>query len=234
MPNNKKKSIALGIALILSVVIVILTIVLYCNSKLNMTDAYITKYTLPNRTLISENEIEKISVPLAYLNENVILDKNEIIGKYVKINTSIPKGSFIYNDQIESYEMIKDKLNTDLLENEVVFDISANHIKANQAYLNKGMYVDIYLTISKDKVLSDLLINNVKIIGLYDSSKQEIKDYDKDSLLSSICLAVPKDALPYLNKAEVLGELSLVVGNDTYSKTESILNVDSEIFRYLE
>lgn len=233
MPKNKKKTIAIIVSLLLSLSSLAIIVLLYCDSKLEMCEVYIAKYTLPNRTLISENELEKVDVPSSYLNKSVITSKDEIIGKYVKLNTSIPKGSFFYTDSLDSYDQIKDNLNTDLLNGEVSFDISANHIKANQAYLNKGMYVDIYLTISKDRVISDLLINNIKIIGLYDANKREIKDYDNNSILSSICFAVPKDALPYLNKAEVLGELSIVVGNDTYNKTKSVLNVNSDIFEYL-
>lgn len=231
--KDKQKTLALSIIVLLGIVALILGIIFYCNSKLKMTTVYITKYTLPNRTLISDDELEEVKVPLAYLSDEVILNKEDIIGKYVKINTSIPKGSFFYKESLDAYELIKDNLNSDLLAGEVAFDISANHIKANQAYLNKGIYVDVYLTISKDRVISDLLINNVKVIGLYDASRQEIKDYDKDSLLSSICLAVPSEVLPILNKAEVLGELSLVIGNNTYQKVESILNKDSELFDYL-
>lgn len=231
--KDKQKTLALSIIVLLGIVALILGIIFYCNSKLKMTTVYITKYTLPNRTLISDDELEEVKVPLAYLSDEVILNKEDIIGKYVKINTSIPKGSFFYKESLDDYELIKDNLNSDLLAGEVAFDISANHIKANQAYLNKGIYVDVYLTISKDRVISDLLINNVKVIGLYDASRQEIKDYDKDSLLSSICLAVPSEVLPILNKAEVLGELSLVIGNNTYQKVESILNKDSELFDYL-
>lgn len=231
--KDKQKTLALSIIVLLGIVALILGIIFYCNSKLKMTTVYITKYTLPNRTLISDDELEEVKVPLAYLSDEVIINKEDIIGKYVKINTSIPKGSFFYKESLDDYELIKDNLNSDLLAGEVAFDISANHIKANQAYLNKGIYVDVYLTISKDRVISDLLINNVKVIGLYDASRQEIKDYDKDSLLSSICLAVPSEVLPILNKAEVLGELSLVIGNNTYQKVESILNKDSELFDYL-
>lgn len=232
MPKRKKQNLILFISLVLSVIIFLLTCVLYCNERLQLKEVAIAKYTLNNRTLITEDEIEIVKLPCAYLSDNVV-EKEDVVGKYVSINTTIPRGSLFYNDSIEDYDSIKDKLNTDLLEGEVAFDISASHIKANQAYLNKGMYVDIYLTISKDKVLSDLLINNVKIIGLYDANKKEIKDYDNDSLLNSICIAVPKDALPYLNKAEVVGDLSIVVGNDTYNKVTSVLNYNSEIFNYL-
>ena len=79
-----------------------------------------------------------------------------------------------------------------------------------------------------------MLINNVRIIGLYDINHHEIKDYDVDSLLQNISLAVKKEALPYLNKAEVIGELSIVVSSDSYKDVDSVLNKDSIIFTYLE
>ncbi len=235
MQRKKNQKAPILIVIIIVLLLLIGTLVfMYCHNKLELTSVYVAKYSLNNRTCISENEIDKVKVPKSYLNENVILNKEEIIDKYVKINTMIPKGSFFYVDALEEYENIKDKLNNQLLEDEVNFDLNATSINANQAYLTKGMYVDLYLTIDKNnKVLSDLLINNVRIIGLYDINHQEIKDYDNKTILQSICLAVPKDTISYLYKAQVVGQLSVVVGNNGYQNVKSILNKDSDIFEYL-
>lgn len=233
MPKKQRKIIVLTIMSIALILAALGGLAIYCTACLKTKEVPVAKYTLKNRTLISENEIEMIKVPSVYLNDEVCINKDDVLNKYVKLNTSIPKGSFIYNDAIDSYEQIKDNLNTELFEGEVAFDIDISDIKANQAYLCKGINVDIYLTIDKDKVLSDLLISNVRIIGLYDHNKQEIKDYDKDSLLQTICFAIPKDALPYLNKAVIVGKLSVIVGNNTYDNLDSLLNLDSEIFSYL-
>lgn len=235
MHRKNKKALVLLFSTIVFILLVGLVCFIYCNNKLKLQEVCIAKYSLNNRTLISQDEIEVVKVPKSYLNGNIILNKEDVVGKYVKINTRVPKGSFFYDDAIEEYETIKDKLNSELEDDEVNFDLNANNINVNQSYLVKGMYVDLYLTIDKNnKVLSDLLINNVRIIGMYDVNHQEIKDYDNKTILQSICLAVPKDTISYLYKAQVIGQLSLVVGNNGYKNVSSILNKNTDIFEYLK
>ena len=235
MHRKNKKALVLLFSTIVFILLVGLVCFIYCNNKLKLQEVCIAKYSLNNRTLISQDEIEVVKVPKSYLNGNIILNKEDVVGKYVKINTRVPKGSFFYEGAIEEYETIKDKLNSELEDDEVNFDLNANNINVNQSYLVKGMYVDLYLTIDKNnKVLSDLLISNVRIIGMYDVNHQEIKDYDNKTILQSICLAVPKDTISYLYKAQVIGQLSVVVGNNSYKNVSSILNKNTDIFEYLK
>lgn len=230
----KKKTLIKIVLFLLFIVLIVLGVYFYCVKKLELKEVYVAKYNLSNRTLISEDEIEIKNVPISYLSEEVYLNKEDIVGKYVKINAIVPKGSFFYKGALDNLDNMKDKLASDLLDGEVSFDIYAKDIKANQAYLLKGMYIDLYLTINKDRVLSDLLINNLKIIGLYDINHNEIKDYDNNTMLETIVLAVPKEAISYLNKAQVLGELSIVIGDNTYKDVKTILNKNASIFEYLE
>lgn len=230
----KRKTLIKTVLFLLFIILTVLGIYFYCEKKLEIKEVYVAKYNLSNRSLISEEEIEIKRVPLSYLSEEIYLNKEDIVGKYVKINTIVPKGSFFYRGALDTLDNMKDKLASDLLTGEVSFDIYARDIKANQAYLLKGMYVDLYLTINKDRVLSDLLINNLKIIGLYDINHNEIKDYDNNTILETIVLAVPKEAVSYLNKAQVIGELSLVIGENTYKDVKTELNKSATIFEYLE
>lgn len=229
-----KKHIIVLLLHVLFVALLVLGTLYYLNTRLETTKIYVAKYDLTNRTQISESEIEEIEVPAYYLTNEVIKDKEEIVGKYVKINALIPKGSFFYKGVLDSIENMKDALVSELSNGEVSYDIPSNKINVNQAYLKKGMYVDLYLTINKDRVVSDLLINNIKIIGLYDINNKEIKDYDNESLLKTISFAIPKDSVNYLNKALVVGELNLVVGDNAYNDIKSSLNKTSSIFEYLD
>lgn len=234
MSKNNKKALRVLIGTVACVLLFTIGIFLYCDSKLHMQEVVVSKYSLSNRSQITEDEIEVIKVPSSYLSSEILTTKEEVLGKYVSIDTKIPKGSFFYKSALENYDSIKDKLNSELNENEVNFDLDVNNANINQAYLTKGMYVDLYLTINKDnKVDSDLLINNVKIIGLYDNKHQEIMDYDKSTILQSVCLAVPKESITYLYKAQVVGEISVVVGNNSYNNLDSVLNSNSSIFEYL-
>lgn len=202
--------------------------------KLGLTDVYIAKVSIPSRTEILDDYLDVIKVPKAYINDQIIRNKNEIIGKYSKLGVYIPKGSIIYYDQLESKEKMSDLLHLGLNNDEVTFDLLAKDIKVNPAHLLKGMNVDLYLTINKKEVISDLLISGARIIGLYDINNKEIINNSSDRKLGTISLAIKRDMVSYLNKAIAVGEVSLIVGNNLYDDNYKMyLNSSSQIIEYL-
>ena len=98
------------------------------------------------------------------------------------------------------------------------------------------MYIDLYLTIdNKGKPLSDLLLSNARITGLYDSNSKPIQDYDKDNKVSIVSIAIDKQYVSILNQAQVVGEINCVIGNNTYdTNLQSKLNSNSKLFEYFE
>lgn len=228
MPKKKK------IIIVLSVFVLFVGgVLLYCRRELELVKVPVASYSLGKRALVDETTYKLISVPKRYFNSEVVLDSEELNNKCVRIDGFVPKGSFFYKSVLDDIGSIDDKLTYDLREDEVAFDININDLKVNQAYLKEGMYVDIYLTISKDRVLSDLLINNVRIIGLYDLNHKKILDFDNNAVLQNITLALPNDAVSYINKALAIGTLNAVIGKDCYQDVGSSLNVESVVFNYL-
>ena len=152
MPKKKK------IIIVLSVFVLFVGgVLLYCRRELELVKVPVASYSLGKRTLVDETTYKLISVPKRYLNSEVVLDSEELSNKCVRIDGFVPKGSFFYKSVLDDIGSIDDKLTYDLREDEVAYDININDLKVNQAYLKEGMYVDIYLTISKDRVLSDFL-----------------------------------------------------------------------------
>ena len=228
MPKKKK------IIIVLSVFVLLVGgMLLYCRRELELVKVPVASYSLGKRALVDETTYKLISVPKRYLNSDVVLDSEELNNKCVRIDGFVPKGSFFYKSVLDDIGSIDDKLTYDLRDDEVAFDININDLKVNQAYLKEGMYVDIYLTISKDRVLSDLLINNVRIIGLYDLNHKKILDFDNNAVLQNITLALPDDAVSYINKALAIGTLNVVIDKDCYQDVGSSLNVESVVFNYL-
>ena len=228
MPKKKK------IIIVLSVFVLFVGgVLLYCRRELELVKVPVASYSLGKRALVDETTYKLISVPKRYLNSDVVLDSEELNNKCVRIDGFVPKGSFFYKSVLDDIGSIDDKLTYDLRDDEVAFDININDLKVNQAYLKEGMYVDIYLTISKDRVLSDLLITNVRIIGLYDLNHKKILDFDNNAVLQNITLALPNDAVSYVNKALAIGTLNAVIGKDCYQDVGSSLNVESVVFNYL-
>lgn len=206
----------------------------YSRYSIGYTKAYIASHQISQRTKISIEDLQEIEVPKDYLTDDVYIDIKDIENKYVKLSYSIPKGSLIYKSALE--DDIKDLANTLLREGEVNYDIYTSNVKINTANLSRNMYIDLYLTINnKEKPISDLLLSNARITGLYDSNNKLIKDYDLESKVSIISVAINKDDVKILNKAQVLGEINCVISNNTYSvNLQSQLNRMSKLFEYLE
>lgn len=206
----------------------------YCRYLIGYETVYVASHQLFQRTLISDEDIEEIKVPKGYLSNDVYQSIEDIKGKYVKLSYSVPKGSLFYKGALEVKP--KDEQYTLLLKDQVSYDIYTTEAKVNSGTLSKNMYVDLYLTISNNgKPVSDLLLSDARIIGLYDSNEQQIQDYDQNSRVYIIDLAVDKKDVNYLNKAFVLGEIKVIVSSDTYSTDKTTtLNQESAIFEYLK
>lgn len=229
-----KKILIIIVSTLLLALCLFLGVHLYTRYSIGYTNVYVASHNISQRSKITEDDLIAIEVPKDYIKDDVYIDANDIIGKYVKLSYSIPKGSLIYKSSIESD--IKDLANTLLKENEVNYDIYTSDIKINTANLNTNMYIDMYLTInSKDKPISDLLLSNARITGLYDNNNKPILDYNNDSKVSIISLAVNKKDVNILNKALVIGDINCVVNNNAYKlNLSTVLNTGSKLFEYLD
>ena len=229
-----KKKIPI-ICSIVSIMIVLLLGFMYYRYAMRQKQVlYVAKHQLSQRSQINEDDLERIEVSKQYTFNDIYVDLNDILGKYVKLSYTIPKGSFIYKTSIESD--IGDYANTLLSSNEVNYDLFINDIKINTANIKTNMYIDLYLTInSKDKLISDLLIANARVTGLYDNNNKLIPDYDKDSRVSIVSIAIDKECVNILNKAQIIGELDCVINSSSYdTNLKTKLNSNSIIFEYLE
>lgn len=229
-----KKILLIAIPITASVLALFFSIMAYIHYSQNYVSAYISSHNIAQRTRISQKDITEVKVPREYLSDDVYLELDDILDKYVRLSYSIPKGSLFYKSSLE--KDIKDLANTLLMDNQLNYDIYTNEVKINTGNLAQGMYVDMYLTVNnKDRPVSDLLISNCRITGMYDNNGKQIFDYDKDSRISVISVAVEKGDVSYLNKALLVGDISIIASSNAYqSNIRSILNRESEVFMLLE
>lgn len=227
-----KNKIIKVIFLIFSIILIVIGYFFY-DYKTNYQTIYVASHNIKQRTRISKQDLKEVSILKSSIDDSYYVNTDDILDKYVKLSYSIPKGSFIYKEALETN--IKDLANTLLNENEVNYDLFVSDIKLNTGHINTNMYLDLYLTIDRgDKVTSDLLLSNCRIIGFYDTYGKEIRGYDLDSRVYIVSLAIQKEHVSTLNKALVLGTISCVVNKNTYTDLgSSLLNVDSKLMDYL-
>lgn len=211
------------------------SITAYLNYRENYVEVYVASHNIFQRKCIDEKDLELRVIPYQYLSNDIYVEKDEMLGKYVKLSYSIPKGSFIYKTALE--DDIKDLSHTLLKDGEVNYDIYTSEVKVNPRSLGLGMYVDLYLTIgnNREKPISGVLIENARITGLYDNQGMAIGDYDNESRISIISIAINKDYVTFLNKALLVGNINVIVNNNTYELDKKcILHEESEVFMYLQ
>lgn len=229
-----KKILVIMIPTVVAGVCLYFSISAYLKYSEDYAKVYVASHQIAQRTLISEKDLKELEVPKEFLTEDVYLKKDDILGKYVRLSYSIPRGSLFYKSALETD--IKDLACTLLLKGQVVYDIYASEVKVNTGSLNTGMYVDLYLTINtNDKPVSDLLLEYCRIIGLYDVNGKQILNYDSDSRVGIISLAVDRNDVSIINKALTVGEIRIVAGSNTYSRDLlSRLNEGSLLLEYLQ
>lgn len=221
-----KKSLIYMSGIIIFIIIIFFGLSFYIDYKIDYIEVYVANKEINQRECIGYDDLKITTVPSGYVSD-CYLDASEIVGKYVKLNAYIPEGSFFYFDFIEDNPTDVFVLSLD--DEEVAYDLLLREIKANPGYLKNGMSCDLYLTIIKEDIISDLFISNVKIVGLYDSSYKE----SKDNNIAIITISLKREYIAYLNKALKTGEISIVVSSQTYNENKSILNKNSDLMNYL-
>ena len=229
----KKILVMAGIILILSASL-FLSVRTFLEYREDYVDVYVASHQIAQRTPLSDKDLTVVRLPKQILNEEILNDPDLIKGNYVKLSYSIPKGSLFYRTALESD--IKDLANTLLMNGQVSYDLYVGEIKINSGNIATGIYVDLYLTVSKDeKPISDLLIRDCRIIGLYDGNGKQILNYDTDSRVQIVSLAINEEEAILINKSLKIGELSVIVSSKAYQNpVYSTLNRDSAVLDYLE
>ena len=230
----KKKVLSAVLPLLCVLASLIYGYVMYERYAEKYVKVYVASHHLSQRARIEEKDLKEKMIPDTLLGEDIFIAKEDLIGKYVKLSCSVPNGSFFYKSALESE--IRDLSATLLMADQVSYDIFVNEVRINTGNLQTDMYTDIYLTIDdRQKPLSDLLIRNCRIIGMYDANGKQIFPYDRESRVQILALALESEDVAVLNTALHLGEITVLPSNEPYQTgVRSSLNRDSAVFPYSE
>lgn len=230
--KNKNRWILVGLILFISLVAFGVS-VLYVNHELELIEVYVAKDNLSARTLMDENVIRLVKVPKAYLSDAVVIKKEDIVGKYIKLNSSIPKGSLVYQSSIEKIDDAIDEPTLLLNVNQAVFAIDVNISSTSGNTLQKGSKVDIYATIKNNRdTIVDLLFKQVRVLSIKDKNGNEIND-ESNQIPKIMLVAIDQNEIPILTKVIAMGDITITPTSEFFSEEECILYESSIILGYL-
>ena len=206
--------------------------IIYINHELELVEVYVANDNLVARTQIDQDSIKLIKIPKAYLSDQVVLKKNDIVGKYVKLNTSIPEGSLVYESSIEQLDDTIDKPALLLKVNQAVFALDVNMSSTAGNTIQAGSKIDIYGTIKNNReTIVDLLFKQVRVLSIKDKNGNEV-DNKTNQVPKIMLIAVDQEEIPILTKVIAVGDITITPTSEFFSQDECIL-YDSILLGYL-
>ena len=200
--------------------------------------------SIDSRTEITDKMIGYVDVPQSALRGDIITNVNNIKGKYTKVQTQIPKGSFFYNGTIVEQKDLPDAYLDDLEENEIAYKFSVNMTTTYGNSMVPGRRIDIYFRYEDENGNKNIgkLIENVEILALMDSSGHHVfESINEERIPSLMIFKVTPDIHILMEKAEYVSRgqdriILVPVGGKVKEMEEDLtLNVSSETIRqYIE
>ena len=225
------------------IVVLLLAIGSYISFQIALTNAIdLIKIPFANKVIyshymINEEDIEWREIPKNYIDNNILINKEDIVGKYVSLDSKIAEGSLFYDDYLIDKEEIDALPGLLLKEQQVAFPLSMNLLKSSGNTIQPNQKVDIYVT-HTDKTTKtttiDKLLMNVRVIGVKDRNGLNMNDEKASKIPSLVILAINEEYLNILQLASEIAEISIYAPRVDYADDEeSILYKESKILPIL-
>ncbi|MEG2487644.1 RcpC/CpaB family pilus assembly protein [Anaerorhabdus sp.] len=205
--------------------------------KINLVSVYVASRDIKPRTIITDQDIREIKIPQAYVLENVINNKNNLIGRITNIEGRIPKDSLFYETNLDKINAIPDAAVPLLENNQVAYVLNVNQSNNNFDTFTVGQKIDVYVTINfkNEPTIFDCLLESVRIVSIKDRKGLEISSKESTGSIQTLTLAIHENQIAPLSLASKLGTIELyATAFSKNTKKESILKEDSEIIKYIK
>jgi pilus assembly protein CpaB len=199
--NKKVILIAFVLALLTTFLIYIYLTSLNVKPQLEeKVNIYVAANTMPARYMITKDDLKAEVISKDLLNENLVLNKSEVIGK--RIRDRIIEGEQILKSRLLDSQGLS--LSYNIPEGKRAISITVDEQSEVSGLLRPGDYVDVFVNIpSKDPwpQNSKNLVQNVQVLAL--SQDQVIVGEKLSELPKTITLAVnPEDVAKILYSTE--------------------------------
>ena len=177
--------------------------------------------TITATEMITAEDFEYVEVSSEFLqNANVITNSNQLVGYYVKNETSIAEGAMFYREQVVERDELKEREQEDLPDGYTLvwLEVDNNSTYANSIY--PGDKIDLWLEVEQDNMyIYDEFINSIEVIAVKDSSGNNVFDSEVAKEPANLVFAVTDEMFYYINLVKRLSDMDLhpVPRNELYT-----------------
>lgn len=232
----KKIKIQWIVGVLILVVLNVLLFDIAVKRSIDYIEVPVAAMSIKSRSKIDESYIRMQRVPSALIEGNVIVDKKEIINRWVKYSVTLAPGSFFFHEYIEEADDSTDYPLLMLSSGQGVASLAIDLLISAGNTLLPNQYVDIVFT-SKDKrkpIISDVIFRSVRVLAVKDRNGLDMDDPKSQKVPAVVLLAMYQEDIPPFIHAQILGDIDLIikVANEHYPD-EAICNTESAVWRLL-
>ena len=158
-----------NVVTIIGVVIVLALLYWEYNSKItkavNPTRVPVAASDLLPQQEITNTDVVWIDVPSVAIDKDALTNSSSIVGKYVGVNSMIPKGSMFYKSAIVEKSDLPGNWLTELKEDEIPAYIKVDMVTTYSNSIEPDDYVDVWMKAEDEEglVMFGKLIENIKV-----------------------------------------------------------------------
>lgn len=180
---------------------------------------------LKEGTIITEQDITTIDVPSASLNEGIVMNRTDLVGKVVDYGNALAKGSFFYEELLADKTEVKDAGMFELDQGQIATTLIVNDKTSYSNSIRVGHKVDLFFSGTgvenegeKEKVIYGELVKQAKVLAIYNDSEDGSATKKGESV---IVVALSYEDADLVGRAKVFGEVFPVISYDALHSIEN-------------
>ncbi|MDD6878618.1 MAG: RcpC/CpaB family pilus assembly protein [bacterium] len=176
--------------------------------------------TISPQTEITADMIGIMSIARDAVNEDIVYTSaNEVLGKYVNLESTVYAGSLFYKNAVVDKSSLASSVLLDIPDGQTLLTLKVDMKSSYYNSLVPGDYFDLYVrTIgilpddrsSEDEILVGKLIDKIKILAVKTENGQNVFGGTEARTPAGVLFAVPEDQALLLMKADYFSRLSNV------------------------
>ena len=155
----------------------------------------------------------KVSKNMVSTTKNLVTSKMQVVGKFVKYDTTIPEGSLFYEPQLMAAKELPNFIFRDIPPKYTIYPLK---VDLTSTYGNSIMpedYIDLYFKAIDDNnyVMVGKFIESIQVLAVKDSAGEHVFSSSSTSTPSELLFAVPDDNFLLLKKAGYITSNSIEI-----------------------
>lgn len=213
------------------------------NKKVTLVSLPYATTTIQPRTLITEEMVGYMEVPIEFLTDSTYYNsKEDIVGKYSNYNTMIAKGSLFYTELVTEQSSLPNSAFYDIKNEDTPINYKVNMDTTYANSMMPGDYINIYFKgqDATGNILFGKFISNIEILAVKDSQGRHVFESLSEARTPAYMLfGLPEDLHLLFRKAlylqSVAGvEITLVPNTTELTEEDTVFISSNDIKNFIE